>query len=759
MTQRDQTLRPPKPSLTGFLGDIQNGTIPLSNVVNMRAAVETVPGPVPDWRSLLVSESLKGLTETLQLMPTEAIVLCANEPNSKLHRRYHRAGLTPVTYEHVLQEAIGRQRYRRCLHYSTPKLHQASVVDFLKEHKKNPKLQWPVITLLRDFYKSNSQEPGQEHLVRETSRDLEALEMASLFWRRQRDNPIESRLGMPREAMAKLWRHEGGAWPSMAPNRQPKVIVAQDAELLHDSDIEALTAIDAAILFFGDPAIGIHQSSLEALRTLPLGSQQLEQSNTAVFGLGGGLSCAIEHLQRNGIPTPDNWMETAASLSGVALGGHREEFDQFRDIRGINKLAPRRPPVTDQSAEFVVSRYGIAGLERQLKALAGEAPPCKIEGSGQWKALLSQAIDVATVICIPSEEWPDKLKRRFPKGADAALFAWSHSEEKRVLIDLIHRSDKRRVVDQLKLLASTPYRREREVTPKGLVEGRPEVGDGAPIILKAEHAQASVMSNRCVALFEDADINASPADRAHFIYRQIAPAPVSLTADSVDALTFIQRSCLWLHVHHQNTHETAPQEVTVPRADAVNNEPIVETEYDVEVYDDDIDELGEEPGAEDAEEMFDIPPALQTAFAGFNNKETYEFQGFPVEAVQEEPPDASSYFAYYSDEMLEDAAEHEQRVLRGDGMEAEPPLGWEQEREPAEEGLANKPSAALKSQEMPNRERETMVEQADTSPSLATHATSDGQRWENHLQSLRKAINAQSQELIKNNSRSISPGL
>lgn len=709
MDHDEPRIATPPPSMTELLGEVVRGVIPASHLQQMKAVVETVPGPGRDWRALLVTETLSLANEALSLLPSESVVIVSENTSSSERRRYERKGWTALSMDSILKDALGEQTFRRCLQHSTPKMRQAAMIEYLQEIKADRRLQWPALKILDSFYRSADSEPSSEHLARVTDRDMSALEIAKTFWGRQLENPLASRLGMPREAMSKLWQHEGGRWPSQAPYLPPKVIAVASAEELAAGDIQALAKMPCAVVYFGDPAIGTTDATPDTLNTHPLGSETLSASQATRLSLGDGLPRAIQHRQQNDVEMDDRWLQTSAALSATTLGYHRQDFDAFRECLGRRVEDERSPPLAPagDAPDVVLSRHGAHALRQQLNALRGEGPPTLIEGSGDWKNYLNQAHDVATVILKKQEDWPDKLQKRYKKGPDAALFSWSHSAEKRALISLINQQRSPQLIGQLETLQAVPFRQMRIVKPNTLET--PEKGAGLEGILRVQKGDidATLSAHRpTIAINDDAEEGARPSIRGHYLYRQLSRFPLQVTQDgggTGSTLDFLLKACQWLdvqHARHRELRESAtPSKPSSPPevdgrdvlADAIEDHAVsadIEEAYwaDSELPHENADQTRDtEPqdehdtsaaavshpaagpfeGAGAVDDPAPADAATQTHETGSipSGAPSLHSTGQPAQHQAHEP------FYAYSDDMLIDAAAHEAQMLaeeRGD---------------------------------------------------------------------------------------------
>lgn len=720
MDTETPSIQAPAPSLPGLLGDVSKGLIPPSHVSQMKAVIGTVPGPGEDWRSLLVTNALAPAFEAFGLAETEAVVVTASDTSSVARRRYRRNGWRELSIEGLYERVFGEQAFRRLKQFSSPKMCQSSVRDFIASNKADPRLMWPVLKVLENFYASADNAPTTHHLVRDSDRDRLALEIAQDYWHQQLNDPLGSKLGMPVTAMGKLWRHQGGAWPEEAPNLLPRLIAVADAEKLSESTLQGLLAQPAAVTFFGDPAQGIDSASVEEIRNLPLGSSVLGQTGVTTLSLGGALEEAVRNRQQNDIEINDAWIQAAAGLSATVLGFHREEFDVFRSVAGRESTTKRLPPLVSSSPTVYLSRFGAESLRQQLQALRGNRGPVVIEGTGDWKNTLSQAEEIATVMLSPKQEWPQKLQKRYPRGAEAALYAWSHSPERRALITVLNRERSSELLNEIKLLSGIPFRARRLIKPSGLTEVPNTQPDGWVVTRKGS-LEAQQGHHAVVALSDDADDTVQPGVRGHYLYAQFANQPISLAEGEScpSTIGFISQACRWLDKQHEMNEQPASAPFTPETAVASDSEieaHLPEHEVDAEYWAEIVERSADvEPTTDiDAgmpEEELSDPPMHQDEMQAEPHVEpdsTHQLQAHSGSAANEihyssdEPHWASRMESIapginsYSDRMLEDAAAHE-AMLNGEEAPGlvEEYSGMFEERESLESMVAESASPSL----------------------------------------------------------------
>lgn len=588
VTPLDAT-RPPEAS--DLLDQMGRGMIPAPG--RIVAAVEAYPGPTPDWRSLLVTETLKGALPALGIRRGESAVIAARHSASREMARYQRAGWRPYRMDDLLKGVIGDLDYRRSLGKAAPRQRQVQVKKMLHDLSAPSSALWPVMRTLDAFYRSDDDMPGHQHLTGWTRNEDDVVRWAGILWGKQRDDPIGSGLGLPREAMPKYWQHRhGGVWPDLPPDLPPKLIVVAQAEELTPSELRLLANQPCPVLCFGDPAIGVQGAIPEELNTYPLGSRVLGDLHATTLGCESGLERAIRHVIRNDVEIPDAWVQTVGALSAVSLDRERPGFAAYRHLTHTPSSMPHHPPLSSPDARpgAIISRTGIAALRHVLDALrpikrvpVEERPKLKIHMDAQFSQLVKEAHEVAQLFYLPEDRWERQVSQRYRKGRDAALEMCAKSPSKAAMLDLFRQRDDPALAGVLKLLGNIEYRGTRIIHASGLKDA--DQADGQETTLHiGDPPDLRQLKGEPVTIVEAELASAGTGQaQASCLYRVLAQRPVEISPSSEETIEFLERAHDWLAVKRSPdasmsggtpAPEPPPSEAPAPAEDASPAEPV-----------------------------------------------------------------------------------------------------------------------------------------------------------------------------------------
>lgn len=545
-------IRPPE--VSDLLGEIGRGVIPDSRQVV--AAVEAYPGPIPDWRSLLVTETLRETLQALGIRRGESAVIAPRNASGKEVLRYKRSGWRPYRMDDLMAGVLGDKDYRRCLAKSAPRQRQAQIKKMLADLSAPNSALWPVMRVLDAFYLSDDDTPSKKHLSSWAINEDDIVQWARMLWERQRSDPIGSGLGLSREAMPKYWQHRhGGIWPELPPDLPPKLIVVANAEELTESELRLIAGQPCPVLCFGDPAAGVKGASLEAINTLPLGSKALGELHATTLGCELGLERAIRHVIRNDTEIPDAWVQTLGALSAVALSRERPGFATYRKITHTPQAMPHYPPLASPDAQpgAIISRTGVSAIRHLLDAMRPERrtppeerPKLKIHMDAGFSQLVKEAHEVAQLYYLPEAKWERSVAQRYRKGREAALDMCSGSPLKAAFLDLFRQRNDPALAGVLKLIGSIEFRGTRVIHASGLKDADQangqettlHIGD-PPDLLELKGEPVTIVEA------ELEDVGSGQAQAA-CLYRMLVQRPLQISRGSEEAIEFLERSHDWM---------------------------------------------------------------------------------------------------------------------------------------------------------------------------------------------------------------------
>lgn len=569
--------RPPEAS--ELLGEIGRGVIP--GVEHVVAAVEAYPGPTPDWRSLLVTETLREALPTLGIRRGESAVIAPRNASAKEMLRYQRNGWRPYRMDDLMVGVLGDKDYRRCLAKAAPRQRQAQVKKMLAEMSAPNSAMWPVMRTLDAFYRSDDDMPSKKHLSGWARNEDDVVRWAGMLWEKQRNDPIGSGLGLPREAMPKYWQHRhGGVWPELPPDLPPKLIVVANAEELTPSELRLLARQPCPVLCFGDPAVGAQGASPETLNTLPLGSSVLGELHATTLGCEAGLERAIRHVIRNDVEIPDAWTQTVGALSAVTLGRERPGFTTYRQMTHTPRDMPHHPPLASPDARpgAIISRTGVSAIRHLLDAMRPERrlppdqrPHLKIHMDAEFSQLVKDAHEVAQLYYLPEDQWERNVAQRYRKGRDAALDMCAKSPTKAAFLDLFRQREDPALAGVLKLIGNIEFRGSRVIHASGLKDADQANGHETTLHIGDPPDLRGLKGEPVTIVEAELGNGGSGQAQAACLYRVLAQRPVQISHASEEAIEFLERAHDWLAVKRapgEDMPEVGGDQGKAPRASA-----------------------------------------------------------------------------------------------------------------------------------------------------------------------------------------------
>ncbi|CAM3859041.1 hypothetical protein VRRI112168_03560 [Vreelandella rituensis] len=546
---------------------------------NVIAAVEAYPGPVSDWRARLVTQALEGVQEKLSLRRGEAAMVVPSNAGAAEIRRYRRQGWSVYRLEDLLAASYGPKTFRRLGSESLPKKRQERLRNLLADLSASRSALWPVMKALDAFYLSGADAPRAEHVSGKGRANAEVLGWAQTIWRQQRNDPVNTGLGLSREAAAKCWAANGAAWPDMAPDLPPRLLVIPEAESFCEAELAALLAQPCPIFCFGDPAVGVKNAAPESLRHLPLGSEVLAHHQAARLSCDQALEATIDQAVRNDVEFPDAWVQSLAALSGVALGRHRPGFDTFREKAGVADDAPRQAPLANDNVapRAVVSRTGVGSLEYLLDALKPGAsgktsPKLLIEMDSIWASLVRDAFEVAQVMRAPRPEWDSRLARRFNTRAQA-LDTLLKNPDKARIAEMIERRTDLPVYPLLKALTGIEYRGVRVIHKRGLKDADYADGSEGRLYLGDRPDLQGLPANGTLLLAGEFDESTGGQAQAQWLYACMGQRACRVSAAALEAVDFIERATSWLGVRLTQGDPEQPDPVSASPVEPEDTRP------------------------------------------------------------------------------------------------------------------------------------------------------------------------------------------
>lgn len=555
------------------------------------AAVEAYPGPTADWRARLVTQALKEVPDIWEASRNERVVVVAKTTPDGEKDLYRQEGWQVYTLDALARQAIGESEYQAVTRAHVPRKQAAAIGGVLADMEAPKSVMWPVSRVLSKFYQSASRRPGKSHQVGKSGLDEQAVEWAKAVWDRQLADPIGSGLGLSRDAAIKYWHCQGAAWPDMAPDLPPRIMVVPRVEDFSPAELEVLLRQPCARLCVGDPAAGVKGAKAHQLTQLPFGSHQLGRHGAIRMATDDALSSVLADTALDDPKLIEDWVQSLAALSAISLGRHRPGFDRYRDALAIADDQPRQPPLAApaEMPQAVLSRTGVASLEYLLDALAPgvdrqQRPRLRLDMDKEWSNLIRDAFEIAQIMELPREEWESKLAKRYAKGRDAALEVLSRQPRKSALIGRFQVRQDAHLYPTLKALAGIEYGGVRVIQSGGIKDASYATGDEARLLIGESPAGSTLMAGSVVQLADESTDEDSGATRSQRLYRALAQTPVRLAPGGQGAVDFVERATRWLDVTLASPSveeglEMAPtaDEVTAPQSAARQPAPASES--------------------------------------------------------------------------------------------------------------------------------------------------------------------------------------